>query len=32
MSFEYGELEDWRGEKADPRKHGGVRASSIVCG
>ncbi|EOX93786.1 hypothetical protein SCA6_014183 [Theobroma cacao] len=31
MSFEYGELEDWRGEKADPRKHGGVRASSIVC-
>ena len=32
MSIEYGEFEDWRGEKADPTKHGGVRASSIACG
>ncbi|XVF21304.1 hypothetical protein REPUB_Repub12eG0079400 [Reevesia pubescens] len=31
MSIDYGEFEDWRGEKADPAKHGGVRASSIAC-
>ncbi|XVE72685.1 hypothetical protein DITRI_Ditri11bG0058700 [Diplodiscus trichospermus] len=32
MGIEHGEFEDWRGGKADPIKHGGVRASSIVCG
>ena len=32
MSTEYGEFEDWQGKKADPTKHGGVRASSIACG
>ncbi|XWS36612.1 hypothetical protein CRYUN_Cryun20dG0099800 [Craigia yunnanensis] len=31
MSTEYGEFEDWQGGKADPTKHGGVRASSIAC-
>ncbi|XP_022769912.1 protein NRT1/ PTR FAMILY 4.2 isoform X1 [Durio zibethinus] len=31
ISIEYGEFEDWRGKKADPTKHGGVRASSIAC-
>ncbi|OMO60020.1 Proton-dependent oligopeptide transporter family [Corchorus capsularis] len=30
-NIEYGEFENWRGEKAEPAKHGGVRASSIVC-
>ncbi|KAM3731450.1 hypothetical protein ACB098_12G164200 [Castanea mollissima] len=31
MSPEREEYVDWRGKKADPRKHGGVRAASFVC-
>ncbi|XP_075647623.1 protein NRT1/ PTR FAMILY 4.2 [Castanea sativa] len=31
MSPEREEYVDWRGKKADPRKHGGVRATSFVC-
>lgn len=23
---------DWRGTRADPRRHGGVRPASLVCG
>ena len=32
MSLERGEYVDWRGTNTDPRKHGGVRAASFVCG
>lgn len=33
MSIEdVGDYEDWRGRKADPNKHGGVRAASLACG
>ncbi|KAK9993007.1 hypothetical protein SO802_022710 [Lithocarpus litseifolius] len=32
MSPEREEYVDWRGKNADPRKHGGVRAASFVCG
>lgn len=26
------EYVDWRGRKADPRMHGGIRAASFACG
>lgn len=32
MSTEREEYVNWRGKNADPRKHGGVRAASFVCG
>ena len=32
MSLEREEYVNWRGKNADPRKHGGVRAASFVCG
>lgn len=32
MSPEREEYVDWRGKNADPKKHGGVKAASFVCG
>ena len=32
MSLEREEYVSWRGKNADPKKHGGVRAASFVCG